>query len=382
MTVGQCASCGIGLGPRARFCRGCGAAVEATEVGAGSPNVAEDTSRSCPSCAAPVSDGASFCLSCGERLGAGEAPAAPPPPPGPVESSPPRHAQSSPHPPSPPPRRGRGPLIAAGAFVACLALGGLVGGGAYLLSQDSEADDSGTGGPIWHGPGSGEGGGSDGSSSGGGEGGDRTDTPIHSGETSELLPGRYIQAGSFRSPEGAGREVDRLLGEGIDVEAVPADWADELLPGFQVLLVGPLATTGEEKQALRQLEDASVAGFGRDLTSSETVPGPEAAAGEWSGELERSHLRGGRRPSVYPVDFAIAADGESGTVEHVERDCSGSLTLIDDTGYSLAYAESIESGDCPRGGVWHLRPRTGEITAVWLHDDIHVMVDGDAAAVG
>ena len=283
-----------------------------------------------------------------------------------------------PAPPSPPPpRRGRGPLIAAGAFLACLALGGLVGGGAYLLTGDGGSD-SGNGTKQGSGQGIGDGRGG----SGGGGGGDRPETPNRSGENSPLAPGRYIQAGSFRSPEGAGREVDRLVGEGIDVEVVPADWADELLPGFQVLLVGPLATSGEEKRALRQLEDASVAGFGRDLAPSEAVPGPDAAAGEWSGELERSHLRGERRPSPYRVEFAIDADGENGTVEHVGRGCIGSLTLVEDSSYSLAYAESIESGDCPRGGEWHLRPRNGEVTAVWLHDDIHVLIDGDATAAG
>lgn len=353
----RCASCGATPGLGARFCRGCGAAVEATE--AASPpedSVSGGDGPECPSCGAPIVAGARFCHSCGESTVAPE--------PAPMSTS-----------------RSRGPLLALAAFATCLLLGGAVAGAVYLLSGDDSGGGTipGKGGlPIGGVTPPGPGGAGSGTTGSGGD--DGRDDP--SPGLSPLAAGRYVQAGSFRSPEGAQREVDRLVGEGIDVEAVPADWAGELLPGFQVLLVGPLATSGEEKQVLRQLEDASVAGFGRDLTSSETVPGPEAAAGEWSGELERSHLRGGRRPSVYPVDFAISADGESGTVEHVERDCSGSLTLIDDTGYSLAYAESIESGDCPRGGVWHLRPRTGEITAVWLHDDIHVMVDGTAFATG
>lgn len=214
--------------------------------------------------------------------------------------------------------------------------------------------------------------------SGGGE--DRDDRSLG---LSPLTAGRYVQAGSFRSPEGAQREVDRLVSKGIDAEAVPADWADELLPGFQVLLVGPLATSGEEVEALRQLEDANVAGFGRDLTPSGELPGPVAAAGSWSGDLEQSYLRGARSPRTYRVDFTLAPDGESGTVDYPGRGCHGSLTLSEESGFSLAYSESIESGGCRAGGVWHLRPEGTLITTVRLYEDfdVQVMVDGDAAAV-
>lgn len=377
-SVGRCASCGAGLGPGARFCRDCGAAVEATEVGAGSPDAVDGAARSCPSCSAPVLAGASFCRSCGGRLGAGEPPVAPPPPPPPGQvESPPRPAQPSPHPSSPPPsRRGRGPLIAVAAFLACLLLGGLVGGGVYLLTRDGSEDEPIVVGPIADPPPP--------PGPGGGDGGGDPDNHDRSGGTSPLLPGRYIQAGSFRSPEGAGREVDRLVGEGIDVEAVPADWASELLPGFQVLLVGPLATSGEEGQALRQLEDASVAGFGRDLTPSRELPGPAAAAGSWSGDLEQSYLRGARAPETYPVEFTLDPDGESGTVDYPGRGCHGSLTLNEESDFSLAYSELIESGGCRAGGVWHLRPDGAGITAVRLYEDldVQVMVAGKATALG
>lgn len=320
----SCASCGAALGPRARFCRACGAAVEATAV-------------------APARD-------------------------------------DEPH--APQPSRARGPMLALAAFAACLLLGGLIAAGAYLLSRDDAAEEPTVGLPAAPSasleralPDPARGVASADSPT--------VTEPEEPRVESELSPGRYVQAGSFRSPEGAQREVDRLLGYGIDVAAVPADWASELLPGFQVLLVGPLATSGEEKRVLRRLEDANVAGFGRELTPSEAISGPEAVAGAWSGELERSHLRGGRRPSAYRVELGISADGESGTVEHLDRGCSGSLTLIEDSGYSLAYAESVVSGRCPPGGVWHLRPEGDEITAVWLHDDRQVMIDGTAeAAIG
>jgi hypothetical protein len=281
-----------------------------------------------------------------------------------------------------PASRGRGPLLALAAFAVCLLVGGAIAGGAYLLSRDDAGEgavfDTHTG-PIGGGTTSGDGGVGNGTTEA-----DPVDDPGGFGaEFSPLTTGRYVQSGSFRSPEGAQREVDRLLDEGIDVSAVPADWANELLPGFQVLLVGPLAG-GEETQVLRQLEDASVAGFARDLTPSEELSGPAAVAGSWSGVLEQSYLRGTRPPGAYQVDFTLSADGETGAVDYPGRGCGGSLVLREENGFSLAYAESIESGGCRPGGVWHLRPEGGEITAVRLYDylDVQVMVDGKAAAVG
>jgi hypothetical protein len=274
-------------------------------------------------------------------------------------------------------------LLALAAFAVCLLVGGAIAGGAYLLSRDDSGEETVVitdGGPIGGGPIAG----------GGGGGGGTTETePVDEPEEADagpspLIPGRYIQAGSFRSPDGAQREVDRLFGEGIDVAAVPADWASELLPGFQVLLAGPLETGSEEKRVLRQLEDASVAGFARDLTPSAELSDPASVAGSWSGGLEQSYLRGSRPPRTYQVDFTLSADGETGVVDYPGRGCSGSLSLLEESGFSLAYAESIESGGCRAGGVWHLRPEGGEITAVRLYDDldVQIMVDGKAAAVG
>lgn len=326
----QCPSCGAGVSAGARFCRGCGAAVEVTQTAAAE--------------------------------GGGE-PAVPPEP--------------------PPPSRARGPVFALAAFAVCLLVGGAIAGGAYLLSRDDSGGDAVEGPSIppigGIPPPDGE---------GTGIGTTETDAVDDSqgsgGGLSPLAPGRYIQAGSFRSPEGAQREVDRLVGEGIDVEAVPADWADELLPGFQVLLVGPLATSGEERQALQQLEDANVAGFGRDLTPSGELSGPAVAAGSWSGDLEQSYLRGTRSPRTYRVDFTLAPGGESGTVDYPSRGCHASLTLSEESGFSLAYSESIESGSCRPGGVWHLRPEGAAVTAVRLYEDldVQVMVDGEAVATG
>lgn len=391
---GRCASCGAGLALGARFCRGCGAAVEMTEAGiAADPALSPgEPAEFCPSCAVPVVPGSAFCHSCGARLHAPPPAAAPSPPPPPPAAPPPTPPQA----PSPPRRRNRGPLLAAIAFLACLTLGGLVAGAAYVLTRE----DDGTAEPTADGPDYLAGQGDDGSSigpdepstevrggsphSGGGDPGD--ETPVRSqesGAVSGLAPGRYIQAGSFRSVDGAEQEVERLRAEGIDAVSVPADWSSDLLPGFRVLLVGPLSAGTDEETVLRRLKQANVSGIARYLMPSSELSGPEVVAGAWSGDVEESRLGGPSRRTTYRVDISIADDGERGTIEYADRGCFGSLTLVEETGYSLAYRESIDSGSCPTGGVWHLRPAGRTLTAVRLFDDLdrEVMVEGDLPRV-
>lgn len=388
-TPDRCASCGAGVAPSTRFCRNCGAAVEATESAAAVRRPADDASQLCPSCAVPVVQGAAFCGSCGARL-----PAPGRPPQGRASPSPGHSASPLQRPAPPPRRRGRGPLLAVGAFAACLGLGGLVAGGVYLLTREDRSADvpahlSTLPADITQGRVTGAGqeaGGLSGippaarsADSGSGE----LSPPAEaqkSAALSALAPGRYVQSGSFRSAEGAEREVNRLQGDGIDVFSMPAALANELLPGFHVLLVGPLSGRGEERRVIRQLGRASVSGLVRDLTPSAALPGPAASAGSWSGAVEQSFLRGPRRRTTYRIEIAIDADGERGAIEYPERGCRGSLSLIEDARYSLAYLESILSGPCPAGGVWHLRRTDAGLTAVRLHDDREVMVEGTLSA--
>jgi len=271
----------------------------------------------------------------------------------------------------------------------------LVAGGAYLLtreddsSAESDADwstllggervEGGEGLPVGpeDGPDRGVG---DSSSIGVGDAGDAGGEEVRRESTSvsTLAPGRYIQAGSFRSADGAEQEVERLRAEGIDAVSIPADWSSDLLPGFRVLLVGPLSA-GREGAVLRQLERANVSGIARYLEPSSELPGPDAVAGSWSGDVEESRFGGPSRRTTYRVDIAIDGDGERGTIEYPDRGCVGSLALIEETGYSLAYREEIDSGSCPAGAVWHLRPDGLALTAVRLYDDFDrdVMAEGD-----
>lgn len=105
----KCSSCEAQLSPGAKFCRQCGAAVEATRVDGGA-SVPTPTPTPPPP----------------RRM----APPNPPPPPPPGVVSPPAQPGSS----------GRnGPLLALGAFLACLAIGGVAFGAVYLLSGDDSS---------------------------------------------------------------------------------------------------------------------------------------------------------------------------------------------------------------------------------------------------
>lgn len=378
----SCLSCGTPLAEGAKFCRACGAAVDATEAGGSPPRSAEPGAEPCPSCGAPAAPDAVFCRACGERL-PGASPDHRPLPPPPAAPTAGRLDLPPPTPPRPEPPRGGGPGRVIAAVLACLALGAAVAGGAYLLIREDSSSDEAVALPVVPAGDLLDDTGTDPSTEPPPEPQPEpadeqapTTEPEEPTQLSELTPGRYVQAGSFRTPDGAQEEVERLVGEGVAAYAIAAAEANELLPGFHVLLVGPLSGSREERLAIRELEQAQVSGLGRSLTPSASLAGPEAAAGTWEGSFEQSHLRGSRGPSTYGIEIEIAADGESGTVEYPGRDCQGSLTLIEDSEYSLAYAESIESGPCPAGGVWHLRPEGTELTAVRLHEDLQIFVHG------
>jgi hypothetical protein len=348
----RCDACGNALAPRARFCRACGAAVEATELGEEvAPASAAQPATAAKSAAAPRRQ-----------------PDRPPPPP-----------------PAPPPgRRDNGPFVLLSAVLACLLVAALVAGGAFLLTRDDGKPEGRVALPSARSLG--------GLASGSaparaepapespsaaeeeGVGADESAEPA--GRLSDLIPGRYVQAASFRTEGGAESEVELLRGRGVEAEAVPAGWTNELLPGFWVLLVGPLGP-GQESRVLHRLEGAGIAGLARDLTPSRELSGPGSAAGGWHGDVERTHLRGARRPVSYPVEIHIAPEGASGTVEYPRQGCRGSLTLGEDAGYWLSYSESIERGDCPRGGLWSLRPGEEGLTATWLQSDLEIMANGD-----
>lgn len=186
--------------------------------------------------------------------------------------------------------------------------------------------------------------------------------------------GRYIQAGSFRTVAGAEAERERLEGEGIRVLVIDSSEADELYPGFQVLLAGPFTDAGAERGVLRRLHSSKVpSAFARTLTPAREIGGPEAVAGEWEGTLERTGTAGGDLDGSLEVTLSAPADGRQGRLTFDKPRCQVDLVLEEAAALSLLYDQE---GDCVGKGSWHLRPRGDELSLVLLPPDSEVIVLG------
>jgi hypothetical protein len=152
--------------------------------------------------------------------------------------------------------------------------------------------------------------------------------------------GRYVQAGTFQTPSHAETERLRLAGQGIEVEVVPSDEAQELYPGFQVLLRGPLLSAAEETTMLKSLHQNGVpSAFARGLTPA--APGEaEEIAGGWTGEVERTIGEDPKLDGTLPATVSIAADGTAGSLDFPTLGCRSSLSLVSSTGYTVSYEQN------------------------------------------
>lgn len=298
--------------------------------------------RFCRECGARLGPGAAFCRSCGTAVD-GEAVAAP---------EEPRRQ-----------RRGRAVLLVA---LAALLLG--AGAGAAVLlagGGDSNQETTAETDPATI-P-------------------ESTTTPTRTEEaTAAAEPpaaavgtigaGDYVQAGSFRTLAGAEAERERLEAEGVRVIVVESDQAQELYPGFQVLLAGPFTGAGAERAALRRLRDQGVpSAFTRALSPARGITGPEAIAGEWAGELERT---GGSQQDLegpHRVTLSADAEGRTARLDFEDLHCELDLTLSEAGEVSLAYGQE---GKCVGEGEWRLRPDGDEISLVLLPPDTEIIVLG------
>lgn len=122
----NCSRCGNALSPSMKFCRGCGAAVEETDVGGGTPKSHPEP---------PADAGTPSTARQQPQKPAASRQPLPAPPAQPVSGS------------------GRGSLFALAAIVSCLVIASLVGGGAYLLTKDKgSASDAPYGKAPWEEP--------------------------------------------------------------------------------------------------------------------------------------------------------------------------------------------------------------------------------------
>jgi hypothetical protein len=281
-------------------------------------------------------------------------------------------------------RRGsRAPLIAALAAVAVIVLGG-IGAGAYLLVGSDDEPQSAL--DDWsYRPGdyasdvppsataadSGEAV----ASPSEGDVADAGDTATGARIEPELEAGDYLQLGSFRG-DGATVEAARLTEHGIDAYVVDSDGVAELLPGFKVVVAGPLAGAAERRRVLRAGDRAGIGPLDRTMTPLTVAPVPADIAGTYDGALDRTPPQPGPERTI-DATFSFAADGRSGSVSYTSPRCSSELTFAETDRGTLTYDETVTAGRCADGGTWSVKPNGGELRAIWTEPGSDYFVSGD-----
>jgi SPOR domain len=196
-----------------------------------------------------------------------------------------------------------------------------------------------------------------------------------SSPASSIEAGRYVQAGSFKFVADAEKERRRLAEAGIDVEVVPSEEAQELYPGFQVLLGGPLHTGSAERSLLEKLHrDGVPSAFARPLTPARAEPPyGKLAPGTWKGKLEESSTSRPRLDRTLPVTFVTSAGGREGTLIFSDIECVAALKAEPSAGPSLRFGRS--SGCF--AGSWRVRPSQGGLMLTLLPSGSDLIVLGE-----
>lgn len=217
-----------------------------------------------------------------------------------------------------------------------------------------------------------------------------TTVVTQSGETSEpegnpvapapapggsIEAGRYVQAGSFKFAADAEKERQRLAADGVDVYVVPSEGAQELYPGFQVLLGGPLHSGSEEADLLKQLHRNGVpSAFARPLTPAHAAASnTKLARGSWSGQLQESSTANPKLDRTLPVTFVTSPDGKEGRLVFLDIDCVAELQAEPGVGPTLKFERS--SGCF--AGTWQVRPSQGKLMLTYLPPDSDLIVLGE-----
>lgn len=198
------------------------------------------------------------------------------------------------------------------------------------------------------------------------------DSNSEASASTEVEPGLYVQAGSFRSLPGAEEERARLAAAGVDVNVVSSDGAAELYPGFQVLFSDPISSAAQERSLLKSLEDNGVDGFARDLSPAPLLDGASDAAGRWTGALDRTSGEHPNLEGTLTVTVAIDSDGQAGTLE-IAGGCSENLGLKEEGPTTLTYSQDAS---CVSGGDVFVRPAGSELMVSMLPLGTDVFVTG------
>jgi hypothetical protein len=198
--------------------------------------------------------------------------------------------------------------------------------------------------------------------------------PVAQRDVTPVEAGRYVQAGSFRAVANAQAEQSRLADAGVDVAVIDSDGAQDLLPGFQVLIGGPFASSAEEARMLKRVHAEGVpSAFARDLSPALPISGPDAVAGEWAGEMERTGTVRSGLNGDQSVELDAGPDGQTASLSFEGLGCTAGLSLVEVTGYTLVYEQD---SDCVGDGLWSLRPDGAELSMTLLPPDTDVIVAG------
>jgi hypothetical protein len=186
--------------------------------------------------------------------------------------------------------------------------------------------------------------------------------------------GRYVQAGSFKFAADAEAEQQRLAVAGVDVSVVNSEEAEELYPGFQVLLGGPFRSGSEAATQLEQLHRNGVpSAFARPLTPAPSMPDYSEIGRTWTGTLEESSTSHPKLDRALPVTLTMEADGRTGTLVFLDINCVVELTSQPPTEVSLKFAQG---SNCLAPGDWWVRPSKGELSMSLLPHGSDVIVLG------
>jgi hypothetical protein len=186
--------------------------------------------------------------------------------------------------------------------------------------------------------------------------------------------GVYVQAGSFRTTAGAEAERLRLEAAGIRVSVVDSDQAEELYPGFQVLLGGPFVGTSERRSMVKRLHRNGVpSAFARPLSPAVAIAGPEDAAGIWIGTLELSGFARPNQDGELQVTLSVDQDGRQASLEIPDRKCSVGLSLLAASELSLSFSQDR---NCLGAGNVVMRPEGETISLTLLPPGADAIVVG------
>src|SRR5262249_51194916 len=141
--------------------------------------------------------------------------------------------------------------------------------------------------------------------------------------------------------------------------------AQELYPGFEVLVVGPVASRRNEAAIVGQLRQQGVpSAFARDLEPAAKAGGFDAASGSWKGSLEEMSSAHPSLNRSLPVTVRFGADGREGQLRLPSLGCRQTLTATGPaSGPSLSYRQDSA---CPEEGTWLLRPTEGMLMLALL----------------